>query len=101
MPRPSDSALWLPGVAWDGVAAPALDIPDGIERERALDTSRSFIIQAPAGSGKTELLIQRYLALLGKAEEPEGIVAITFTIKAAAEMRDRVLQALEKAAAQS
>jgi ATP-dependent exoDNAse (exonuclease V) beta subunit len=77
---------------------PAPNVPDRDQREAALDTSRSFIVQAPAGSGKTELLIQRYLALLAGVAEPEAIVAITFTIKAAAEMRGRVIQALENAA---
>ena len=77
----------------------ALRVPDLAERESALDATRSYIVQAPAGSGKTELLIQRYLALLGGVERPEEIAAITFTIKAAAEMRLRVYDALATARA--
>jgi len=72
---------------------------DQTERALTLDTSRSFLVQAPAGSGKTELLTRRLLKLLAEVDEPEQILAITFTLAATAEMRARVLTALEQAAA--
>lgn len=63
-------------------------------RARAIKPDESFLIQAPAGSGKTELLTDRILALLATVNRPEEILAITFTRKAASEMHARVLKKL-------
>ena len=66
-------------------------------RERAVKPDQSFIVRAPAGSGKTSLLIARYLKLLSLADSPEEIVAVTFTNKATNEMRRKILNILDDA----
>src|ERR1700739_930627 len=76
-------------------ALPMLDLK---ERARALELATSFIVRAPAGSGKTDLLTRRFLKLLASVDEPEDILAVTFTRAATAEMRSRVLHHLEEAA---
>ncbi len=64
--------------------------------ENYLDITKSVIISSPAGSGKTEKLARRYISLLLGGSEIEKILAITFTEKAAAEMKERILNILEK-----
>ena len=72
-------------------------INDQEERDLAINPFQSFIVAAPAGSGKTGLITQRVLKLLSTVQYPEEILAITFTRKAAAEMAGRVHHALENA----
>ena len=70
---------------------------DQQQRDKALSISDSFIVQAPAGSGKTELITQRYLKLLSCADVPENILVMTFTNKAVDELKHRIINSLAKA----
>ncbi len=74
------------------------DLPDSAARARAVDPAHNVVLEASAGTGKTHVLVDRYLNLLSRGVEPTNILAITFTRKAAAEMRGRILNELRRRA---
>jgi ATP-dependent helicase/nuclease subunit A len=77
----------------------AVDQPssrDEQARRIAVDPLRNIALEASAGTGKTRVLVDRYVGLLAAGVEPRHILAITFTRKAAAEMRQRILDELAR-----
>jgi len=87
------------------VRRPASDVrradPDAEARTFAADPGQNVVLEASAGTGKTSVLVARYVNLLARGVDPANILAITFTRKAAAEMRERIIRELRKAAAQA
>ena len=75
--------------------------PDASARQFAVDPSNNVVLEASAGTGKTSVLVARYVNLLKRGIDPANILAITFTRKAAAEMRERILRELRESAARS
>ena len=77
------------------------DLPDAPARRAAVDPSQNVVLEASAGTGKTRVLVERYINLLLAGVDPENILAITFTRKAAAEMRQRIVERLIEASRSS
>jgi ATP-dependent helicase/nuclease subunit A len=66
---------------------------DQAARDRALDPQGSFHLEAPAGSGKTAVLLARFLTLLAQiSDSPRELLTLTFTRKAAGEFRERAMR---------
>ena len=74
------------------------ELVDQATRDRIRsDLGSTLFVEAGAGSGKTRALVDRVIALIGSGIAMENIAAITFTEKAAAELRDRIRARLHSA----
>jgi ATP-dependent helicase/nuclease subunit A len=96
LPKPAETELF---VAQDFSPAPppTVDLVDGAARAYAVNPAENVVLEASAGTGKTRVLVERYVNLLAAGVDPEHILAITFTRKAAAEMRQRIVERLKEA----
>ena len=83
-----------PRLDFDGLDP--LESRDAQARALAVDPTRNVALEASAGTGKTRVLVDRYVGLLISGVKPRNILAITFTRKAAAEMRQRILDDLAR-----
>ena len=77
-----------------GAVARPVDPSDVAARRVAIDPTNHVVLEASAGTGKTSVLVARYLSLLRAGVDPTNILAVTFTRQAAAEMRARILRQL-------
>jgi ATP-dependent helicase/nuclease subunit A len=93
LPFDDDSGASPPLPAVDPMVA-----RDEAARTFAVDPTRNVVLEASAGTGKTRVLVTRYINLLRAGVDPANILAITFTRKAAAEMRERIVQQLRQMA---
>ena len=81
--------------------AAAVADPDAGARAFAVDPQNNVVLEASAGTGKTSVLVTRYINLLKAGVDPANILAMTFTRKAAAEMRERIVRELRESAERS
>ena len=104
MSRISDGGLpfeGIPGELPHTEPASLLTPPDQPARAAAVDPARNIVLEASAGTGKTTVLVTRYINLLLAGVDPANILAITFTRQAAAEMRERIVKELRADAERS
>jgi ATP-dependent helicase/nuclease subunit A len=92
------SSEWLPFEDVDSSVEARIDARDRASRERAVDPRYNVALEAAAGTGKTRILVDRYINLLRANVDPANVLAITFTRKAAAEMRERIAMTARTAA---
>lgn len=88
-PAPMQASYWMDGQLVERAAFYTV----------ACDPRRSVVVEACAGAGKTWMLVSRIVRALLDGRQPQEILAITFTKKAAAEMRERLFEWLRGFAA--
>src|SRR3954468_2022215 len=94
-PRPTDAQPRTADLA--PRTAHSAPLPDQSARSYAVDPSQNVILEASAGTGKTRVLVEGYVNLLRAGIDPGNLLAITFTRKAAGEMRQRIVDRLKEA----
>ena len=83
------------------LSAGGLRPTDAAARVFATDPTQNVVLEASAGTGKTSVLVTRYLNLLRADVDPSSVLAVTFTRQAAAEMRERIIHQLRREASHS
>ena len=88
--------MFEPTLPFEAAGPPPQEFADSAARRLAVDPTRNVVLEASAGTGKTRVLVERYVNLLRAGIEPNHILAVTFTRKAAAEMRQRIIERLQE-----